>query len=122
MSRLSRTISVSALLLGPLSIMAGDRFAFPPHPRLATTAVELAKLKASAPRKAQALEEAAEPLRNPVPIPRGWGDWVFYYACPDDGSHLTALNEKDHRCPRCKKVLSDERTVAAYRTLLHDRA
>jgi len=110
------------LLLGPFSILAEGFSTFPPHPRLATTPAELARLKDSATRKDQVIREAEDPLKNPVRIPEGWGNWAFYYACPDDGSHLTALSEKEHQCPRCKKVHTDERTVAAYRTLLHDRA
>jgi hypothetical protein len=105
-----------------LQARAGEGPSFPPHPRLATTAAELDKLKQSAVRKDQAVREADTLLRNPVRIPDGWGNWVFYYACPDDASPLEALNEKEHQCPRCKKVHKDERTVAAYRTLLHDHA
>ena len=61
-------------------------------------------------------------LKNPAVVPDGPGDWTFYYACPDDGSDLVPLNAAEHQCPRCKKTYRDERTVAAYRTRLHDRA
>jgi oligo-alginate lyase len=82
----------------------------------------LAKLKQEPARKDQAVREADALLNNPVTIPKGWGNWVFYYACSEDASPLDALTEKEHQCPRCKKVYKNERVVAAYRTLLHDRA
>jgi hypothetical protein len=97
---------------------------FSPPPRLAITRAELAKQK-KAPGfvkvRDQAVAAAEKLLKLPVVIPEGWGNWVFYYACPDDGSHLQALNLQEHLCPRCKKVHRDERIVAAYRTLLHDQ-
>jgi len=98
--------------------------AFPAPPRLATTAKELAKLKESKAFPAlreQAVRSADALLKAPVPVPVGWGNWVFYYACPDDASPLNAINETEHQCPQCKKVHRDERTIAAYRTLQHDR-
>lgn len=103
-------------------IHAGEEPKFPAPPRLATTADELAKLKQSPARRDEAVRQAEALLKKPIPIPDGWGNWVFYYACPDDGTTLHALSEAEHQCPRCKKVLKDERTVAAYRTLLHDQA
>lgn len=98
---------------------------FPPPPRLATNAAELTKLKQSKSFPAlrdHAVAAADALLKTPIQVPSGWGNWIFYYACPDDGTSLSALNEKEHQCPRCKKVHTDERTVASYRTLLHDRA
>lgn len=119
--------TLSTLLL-PLVLAGapeGQSPTFPAPPRLATTTTELAKLKESksfADLRTQAVRAADAHLRAPAEVPLGWGNWVFYYACPDDGSSLTALNVKEHQCPRCQKVHADERTVAAYRTLLHDRA
>lgn len=104
------------------TLHAGDAPTFPLHPRLATTAVELARLRESVSRKDQAVRAADALLKRPIAIPNGWGNWVFYYACPDDASHLHALSDVEHQCPRCKKVHKDERIVAAYRTLLHDQA
>ena len=103
--------------------MPEARFATPP--RLATTAEELAAWRASGDfprRRAAAVEQAERLLKDPVTIPDGWGNWSFYYACTDDGTALNALSLAEHRCPRCGKVHSDERTVAAYRTVLHNRA
>lgn len=122
MNQLRLTRSFFLLLLGPCVLLAEELPPFPPHPRLAITPTELARLKESATRRDQAIRDAKPLLDNPVKVPAGWGNWVFYYACPDDGSPLTALSEKEHQCPRCKKVHTDERTVAAYRTLLHDQA
>lgn len=58
-------------------------------------------------------------------MPEGFASWTFYYACPDDGTDLSALSPLEHECPKCKKRYADERTVAAYRCRLHyalDRA
>ncbi|MGE0607953.1 MAG: heparinase II/III family protein [Pirellulales bacterium] len=98
---------------------------FPPPPRLATTAAELAAWKSSGEwerRRAAALATAETLLSEPVAIPSKWGDWIFYYACPDDGTSLTPQSQTEHRCPRCEKVYDDERTVAAYRTSLYYKA
>jgi hypothetical protein len=98
---------------------------FHPAPRLATTPAELAQIKARADfaqRRDQAVRGAEAILKKGVVVPAGWGNWSFYYACPDDGSPLRARNDAEHECPRCKKVHRDERTVASYRTLQHDRA
>src|SRR3984957_14272173 len=74
------------LSLGVLKSRAGDVPSFPPHPRLATTAAELARLKQEPARKVQAVREAEALLKDPVTVSEGWGNWVFYYACPDDAS------------------------------------
>ena len=98
---------------------------FPLAPRLATTPAELEKLKAQpdfAAIKVASLQAANALLANPVVIPDGFGDWVFYYACPDDGSTLVALNATEHQCPIDRKTYSDERTVGAYRGILHTAA
>ena len=55
-------------------------------------------------------------------IPTEWGNWIFYYACADDGTSLEPRSLTEHRCPRCNKIFTDERTVAAYRTQLYYRA
>ena len=116
--------SPMVLWLGVLQARTGKDEApsFPPHPRLATSAAELAKLKQIPGRKDQTVRETQALLNNPVTIPGGWGNWVFYYACPDDARPLDAPSEQEHQCPHCKKVYKDERIVAAYRTLLHDNA
>lgn len=91
-------------------------------PRLATTQGELAQLKGAPdfPAVREAATKAADALiEKPITLPDGYGSWVFYYACPDDGSTLQALSATEHQCPTCKKIYSDERTVAAYRCTLH---
>jgi hypothetical protein len=98
---------------------------FPPPPRLATTAEELASWKQSGEfetRRQAAIVKGDRLLQQPVTIPDGWGNWIFYYACDDDGTGLTPMSLAEHRCPRCGKVQSDERTVAAYRTVLYNKA
>lgn len=98
------------------------RFAAPP--RLATTAAELSEVKAR-PDFASLRDNAtraADPLVvDPPTMPDGWSNWIFYYACPDDGSRLTPLSLEKHECPKCKKVYTDERTVTAYRCVLNER-
>lgn len=108
--------------LFPLAV-AEDRIAFPPPPRLATTALELEELKKSpefpALRDAR-IRDADTLLAKPCVIPDKEAQWIFYYACPDDGTALSPSKPpEEHQCPKCKKVLSDERTVAAYRCTLH---
>ena|SRR5688500_11771620 len=95
---------------------APRRPTFPPPPRLATTTEELAALKAAPDfvAKRDAAVAAAEALvATPPVLPDGFGSWIFYYACPDDGTSLTALSPTEHQCPNCKKTYGDERTVAA---------
>src|SRR5688572_2150137 len=80
---------------------------FPPPPRLATTATELAAIKAAPdfPTVRDAAVKAADALlAKPVVLLEGYGEWIFYYACPDDGTSLTPLNLKEHQCPACKKI------------------
>lgn len=99
--------------------------AFPPPPRLATTPAELAAVKAAPdfPAVREAAAKAADPLlAAPVPLPEGSGSWVFYYACPDDGTTLRMKSLAEHECPQCHKVYGDDRTVAAYRGLMHEAA
>ncbi|MCE9589072.1 MAG: heparinase II/III family protein [Planctomycetes bacterium] len=95
---------------------------FPDPPRVATTAQELAAMKAAP--DAQARRDAAVRagdilVDNPPPLPEGYGSWVFYYACPDDGSTLQKITLTEHKCPTCGKVYTDDRTNAAYRCLMH---
>ena len=95
---------------------------FPPPPRLAITAEELARIREARGFEATkaAAVQAAEPLvAHPVPLPKGSASWVFYYACPEDGTTLRPLNLDEHKCPRCARVYTDERTVASYRCLQH---
>lgn len=102
---------------------AVPHFAAPP--RLATTAAEwqAAQKEADFPaRKAAALAQGEALLKNPPVIPSGAGDWTFYYACLEHGADLQPKNLDEHVCPVCKKVYTDERTKAAYRTRLHDQA
>ncbi len=95
---------------------------FSASPRLAISAAEFAKIKASPDfpaLRAAAIQAGDALLKNPVTLPDGYGSWIFYYACPDDGATLHALSPTEHQCPVCKKIYSDERTIAAYRCTLH---
>lgn len=98
---------------------------FPPSPRLATTAAELAEWKSSGEfdrRRDAACAAAEKLLESPVEIPTEWGNWIFYYACANDGTSLQPQSLTEHRCPRCNKIFSDDRTVAANRTRLYYQA
>jgi hypothetical protein len=91
-------------------------------PRLAYTRDELAAIKAApgfAAMRDAAIQAANALLDKPVTLPEGYGGWIFDYACPDDGTPLHALNAAQHQCPTCKKIYSDEKTLAAYRCTLH---
>ncbi len=97
---------------------------FGTHPRLATTSAEWDALQAKPDfeKKREAARMLGDSLLvKPIAVPHGAGDWSFYYACPADASHLHALSDGEHQCPRCKMIYKDERTVASYRTLQHDR-
>lgn len=115
-----------AIVLGalPLAAQAGELPAprFEPPPRLATTAAELGKERASAAfeaKKTAAIKEGDALLANPVELPEGYGSWIFYYANPENGERLEPLSLTEHKDPKTGKIFTDARTVAAYRTVLH---
>lgn len=97
---------------------------FPPHPCLWYTAAEIRQWKADPKRQdeiAAIVRRGEAELETPIVVPEQGGQWPFYYACPKDGSSLVFVSEKEHRCPTCGKVYTDERTIAAYRTSLHNQ-
>ncbi len=113
---------VAVVLLVNLAGAEERKPVFPDPPRLAITQSELAaeKLRDGFAAKRAAAVRAAEGLvANPIALPKGHGSWIFYYACPDDGSTLRMLTLDEHECPKCKRKYSDERTVAAYRCQMH---
>src|SRR4051794_6893420 len=94
----------SIALLFLCAAQPADKPSFPAPPRLAISTKELAELKKSpdfARQRDEAVRGAEALLAKPLTIPHGWGNWVFYYACPDDGTSLVALSETEHQCPRC---------------------
>ena len=115
-----------ALLLAlPANDALTDEPKFPTPPRLAISAAEWKARRQSdkyAALRARAVRLAEAVIEKPVEVPAGPGDWTFYYACPDDGTTLRPRLAAEHVCPQCKKSFRDERTCAAYRTRLHDRA
>ena len=98
---------------------------FPPPPRLAISAEELARRR-SAPEfeklRAKALADASALLEQPVELPDGPASWVFYYANPQTGNRLVPLSAKEHRDPATGEIFTDDRTCAAHRALMHERA
>jgi hypothetical protein len=95
---------------------------FEAPPRLAISAQEWKELQAApeySRRREAAIQAGEALLKNPVTLPNGYGEWIFYYACPDDGATLKTLDATHHQCPVCKKIYSDERTNKAYQTKLH---
>ena len=97
---------------------------FLPHPRFALTAKEISDWKADPSRQGeiqQIVSRANAILAKGLTVPEKEGDWFFYYACPKDGSFLQPETPERHICPACKQVYTDERTVAAYRTILNDQ-
>jgi hypothetical protein len=98
---------------------------FTDRPRALHTADELAAWKADPARTndlAKALQQADRILADGVtPVPEKEGQWIFYYACPKDNAGLKAETPERHVCPACKTVYEDERTAAAYRTVLNHR-
>lgn len=114
-----------ALCFWPVVAESTAELIFAPPPRLATTAEELEAVRG----KADFIEirdrtvAAAETfLRQPVELPDGPGQWIFFYHCKYHGHKLDPINPNQHRCPVGNRVFSDARTRAAYRTILHHRA
>lgn len=98
--------------------------AFPAHPRVEYTAQEVEKWRADPSRRnetRQIIARADASLARGLVVPQKSGQWYFYYACPKDGSSLRAETIEKHVCPVCKAEYTDERTVAAYYTILHGR-
>ena len=90
---------------------APPKISFPPRPRL----TDRATLDTNAIHRATAL------LGAPLAVPQEAAQWIFYYACPKDNARLHPESPNRHVCPTCGAVYTDERTVAAYRYLLHDQ-
>ena len=125
MSTMSRELAaaITAILLIVNGLGAEERApVFPEPPRLATTqrelAAEMSRDDFSA-RQAAALKKADSLVAKPVALPTDYGSWIFYYACPDDGSTLRMLSLQEHQCPKCQRTYSDDQTVAAYRCQMH---
>lgn len=100
-------------------------FAFPPRPRLIYTAQEIRDWKRDPSRALEIsnlVVKANRLLEKGLVIPEQAGDWIFYYACPHDNSDLDAETPERHVCPSCKRVYTDARTQAAYRTKLSYQA
>jgi len=125
--RLAGVQALIAALLIQFVALSEEKLApvFAPPPRLATTEEALAATKAALNFAVvrDAAIKAADPLvANPVALPDGFGSWVFYYACTNDGSTLKMRTPTDHECPKCGKHFTDERTLASYRGIQHSNA
>lgn len=95
---------------------------FGPHPRVALSPRAAEKLRSSSTfeaRKKEAIARGDKLLANPVPLPNGYGSWSFYYANPETGTDLVPIDTLHHKDPKTGQVFTDERTVAAYRCLMH---
>lgn len=100
---------------------------FPPRPRLAFNKDELQHLKTSPnkdKKRTQIISRADRILNNKIEIPKdvSGGQWIFYYACPNDGTRLQPLSKLKHKCKKCGKTYSNKRINAAYRTILYNKA
>ncbi|MCC7193720.1 MAG: heparinase II/III family protein [Phycisphaeraceae bacterium] len=95
---------------------------FPAPPRTATSTAEWEATKKSdnfAARRAAAIAAAQPLVDKPVPLPDGYGEWIFYYANMETGTPLVYVSPTEHKDPVTGKIFSDERTIAAYRCKLH---
>ncbi len=90
---------------------------FGPRPRLAFTQADLDAWQPGRIRQTLARTDAI--LKRGVTVSDKEGQWIFYYACPDDNARLKPESPERHVCPTCGKVYTDERTLAAYQTVLH---
>lgn len=100
------------------------KISFPPHPRAAYSVEEIEAWKADPNRQkdvASRIRRGEQELKTPIEVPDKGGQWIFYYRCPKDNGGLQKISETEHKCRSCGKIYSDERTNAAYRTVLHGR-
>jgi len=103
---------------------ADQAIEFGPHPRFEHTSAELAQWRTDPARQneiARATAAGDRLLDKGLVVPDEEGNWIFYYACPDDGARLRAESPERHLCPKCGKAYTDERTQASYRTLLYNQ-
>ncbi|MHB9134674.1 MAG: heparinase II/III domain-containing protein [Armatimonadota bacterium] len=94
------------------------------HPCLEFSAAELMAWKKDPTRQGEITRLTLQGnalLAKGLIIPEKEGDWVFYYACPKDGARLRPETLERHICPTCGAVYTDDRTNAAYRTILNDQ-
>ncbi len=87
-----------------------------PHPRIAATASELARLKAayqgndSEARQVVAgiVKEADEALKRPLEFPARGGQHNQWYQCDNCQIALTTVDATHHKCPKCSTIYSGE--------------
>lgn len=121
-SWLIRTLIATALCFMTSIARSETSVQFGPHPRLAISPAELAAQKAApnfTTTRDAAVRIADERLTKPLELPAGFGGFYFDYACPDDGAFLTMKTPTEHACPTCKKIYTDERVAAAWRSTQH---
>lgn len=112
------------MLVGTLSGAAEIEPQFGPPPRVAITREKLSRIRHSPryeERRKRAVQRAKRYVEDPPPIPDGYGSWVFYYSCDEDGKRLKPLSRKRHKCPKCGRIYTDPKRVAAYRCIMHNR-
>ncbi len=112
---LALSLAVTAPAAGLLKITA-------PPPRVAITGgeAEARRNAADFPTvRAGAIAAAERHLKKAVAVPDGPGSWIFHYANPRTGTRLRPLSTTEHEDPKTGEIFRDERTLAAYRTRLH---
>ncbi len=125
-------LSASFALIGVVivcSCISGEDEArtvkFPPsHPRLALSADELDALRKNPDtenKRKDIISKADKMLAEILFVPKTEGQWIFYYACPKDGTRLEPESAETHVCPKCKVKYTDKRIVAAYVTIQYGK-
>lgn len=102
----STTICVLSILLAAAPV-------FPPSPRLAALNGK--------PQATYNTATADAILNQGLVVPDGPGDWIFYYSNEENGNQLKPNSLTEHVDTKTGKVFTDERTIAAYRTILHNK-
>ncbi|MGB9642368.1 MAG: heparinase II/III domain-containing protein [Candidatus Ratteibacteria bacterium] len=95
---------------------------FPQHPSFLYTDSEIQEIKRDANKNSEIqskIKKADEIISQPLVVPEKEGDWIFYYFCPADDAMLKCVETGIHICPVCKKQFTDERTNAAYNTVVN---
>ena len=106
----------------PYFYLFAQTIEFPRHPIFLYTDPEIEEVKKDLSKNSEIqtkIKQADKIISQPLIVPEKEGDWIFYYFCPQDDAMLKYVETGIHICPVCKKQFTDERTNAAYNTVIN---